>query len=310
MSIFEMNSLDAASYKGLLLQIVRPLDSVSNNLRIPYMRVLTSLLIICLFATQSAVLSQTDAASVPSMIDKPVVFGLPDGTPLKLRISRNLSSADAKTGETVDFEVLEEIKIGETVIIPKGGVAIGTVTRGKPKGRLGKGGKLDINIDYVRTILGEKVALRAVKENKGYNSAAPMTGAIVASSILFFPAAPFFLLLKGKDVKIPKGTEVTAYVSGNTELDSTKYLAAQTVLGGQPQTSSIGMVSVSIKSEPEGAEITIDGKYVGSTPSSVYLKSGEHTIIVTKNGFRKWERFVRLEPGSTITINATLEAVR
>lgn len=37
---------------------------------------------------------------------------LQDGTPVRLRLSRNLSSADAKEGETVDFEVLEEVRLG------------------------------------------------------------------------------------------------------------------------------------------------------------------------------------------------------
>lgn len=148
---------------------------------------------------------------------------LQDGTPLKLRVGRTMSSADAKTGETVDFEVLEEVKVGDFIVIPRNGTALGTVTRAKPKGRMGKGGKLDINIDSVRLANGEKVALRAVKETKGGGSTGAMTGAIVASSILFFPAAPFFLLMKGKDITIPKGTEITAYVNGDITLDSGKF---------------------------------------------------------------------------------------
>ncbi|MGI8544108.1 MAG: hypothetical protein ACR2MD_11630, partial [Aridibacter sp.] len=51
---------------------------------------------------------------------------LPDATPVKLRISRTISSADAKTGDTIDFEVLEDIKIGDVLIIPKNSTAIGT----------------------------------------------------------------------------------------------------------------------------------------------------------------------------------------
>ena len=148
---------------------------------------------------------------------------LQDGTPIKLRVGRTMSSADAKTGETVDFEVLEEVKVGDKIVIPRNGVALGTVTRAKPKGRMGKGGKLDINIDSVRLANGEKVALRAVKETKGSGSTGAMTGAIVASSILFFPAAPFFLLMKGKDITIPKGTEITAYINGDISLDSNKF---------------------------------------------------------------------------------------
>ncbi len=134
-----------------------------------------------------------------------------------------MSSADAKTGETVDFEVLEDVKVGDVVVIARGSTAMGTVTQGKPKGRMGKGGKLDITIDSVRLVSDEKVALRAVKETKGNGKGGAMTGAIVASSILFFPAAPFFLLMKGKDITIPKGTEITAYINGEITLDASKF---------------------------------------------------------------------------------------
>lgn len=150
-------------------------------------------------------------------------FQLPDGTPVKLRTGRNLSSADAKTGETVDFEVLEDIIVSDVLVIKRGSVALGTVTQGKPKGRMGKAGKLDITIDSVILVSGEKVALRAVKETKGNGRTGAMTGAIVASSILFFPAAPFFLFMKGKDISLPKGTEVTAYINGDITLDRNKF---------------------------------------------------------------------------------------
>ena len=33
---------------------------------------------------------------------------LHDGTPVRLRLARNLSSAEARTGETVDLEVVED----------------------------------------------------------------------------------------------------------------------------------------------------------------------------------------------------------
>jgi hypothetical protein len=134
-----------------------------------------------------------------------------------------MSSADAKTGETVDFEVIEDVKVGDVVVVQRGAVALATVTNAKPKGRMGKGGKLDIVLDSVRLVSGEKVALRASKETKGGGKTGAMTGGIVASSILFFPAAPFFLLMKGKDIAIPKGTEITAYTNGTISLDARKF---------------------------------------------------------------------------------------
>src|ERR1700746_4076843 len=101
---------------------------------------------------------------------------LEDGTPVKLRISQTVSSADAHVGQTVDFEVLEEVKLGGTLLIPKGGIAWATVTEAQSKRRMGRGGKLNMNIDSVRLVDGEKIALRAVKEGKGGGPTGAMTG--------------------------------------------------------------------------------------------------------------------------------------
>src|SRR5579864_7986382 len=131
-------------------------------------------------------------------------------------INRTVSSSDAHTGDTVDFEVLEDVSVNGTLVIAKSGLAYATVTEAQAKRRMARGGKLDINIDYVRLIDDEKAALRAVSEVKGGGHTGAMTGGIVATSLVFFPAAPFFLFMHGKDITIPKGTEITAYVNGDT----------------------------------------------------------------------------------------------
>jgi hypothetical protein len=249
-----------------------------------------------------------------TQVVKPAVaFGLQDATPVKLRTTRNLSSADAKEGETVDFEVLEDVKSGDTVLIPRGGVALGTVTRAKPKGRMGKGGKLDITIDSVRLATGEKVALRAVKETKGGSHTGAMTGAMVATGILFFPAAPLFLFMKGKDIKIPKGTDITAYINGDVPLDPAKFTAAAATPDGQPavnpQATASASCTMTIKSDPEGAEITIDGKYVGNTPSTIQLEPGDHTISLKKANFAAWEKTITATAGGNVTVGPTLEKI-
>lgn len=268
----------------------------------------------CFVLLPNSISAQTATVAQTQKPTEPLAFGLQDGTPIKLRISRTMSSADAKTGETIDFEVLEDVKIGETVIVPRGGIALGTVTRGKPKGRMGKGGKLDINIDSVRLVSGEKAALRAVKEAKGGSHTGAMTGAIVASSILFFPAAPFFLFMKGKDITIPKGTEITAYINGDIPLDPQKFnsvpvgqTAPASKDGETPNTNTADASGVSVKSSPDGAEISIDGKFAGSTPSTLQIKAGEHTISVKKAGYTLWERTVTLTAGGNITVDAALE---
>jgi hypothetical protein len=79
-----------------------------------------------------------------------------------------------------------------------------------------------------------------------------------------------------------------------------------------PSTQSSAMTvckseaNVSLSSAPEGAEITVNGLFVGSTPSSIQLSEGEHEIVIQKRGFKAWERRTRIT-GGKVTIEAELE---
>jgi hypothetical protein len=63
---------------------------------------------------------------------------------------------------------------------------------------------------------------------------------------------------------------------------------------------------VEIASTPSGSDIEVDGKFIGSTPSSVNLPLGEHTIKLSKNGFATWERTITTAVGS-VRISPDLE---
>ncbi len=272
---------------------------------------------------KNAKAAQEPQPPVAPVVKQPLAFGLEDATPVKLRINRNISSADAHVNETVDFEVLEDVKVHDVVVIPRGGMAWATVTEAQPKRRMGRAGKLNINIDNVRLTSGEKVALRAVKDVKGGGHQGAITGAIVATSIVFFPAAPLFLLIHGKDITIPKGTEITAYINGDIPLDPKKF-ATQTAVSPEAGTATVqsptdatpvhnengstaALSTVEIKSTPDGAEITVDEKFMGSTPSSLRLAVGDHKIKLGKSGFKTWERTMTVSAGATATVDATLE---
>jgi len=256
-------------------------------------------------------------------LKQPLAFGLEDGTPIKLRLTRNLSSADATTNDRVDFEVLEDVKVKDVIVVPRGGLALATITEAEHKRRMARGGKLNVNIDDVRLSDGEKAPLRAVKEAKGGGHTGAMTGAIIGTAIVFFPAAPLFLFMHGKDITIPKGTEITAYINGDIPLDPKRFVA-QTTAGPetgaaplQPTASATAtqngsgadpaLSTVDLKSTPDGAEITVDEKFMGSTPSSLRLAVGDHKIKLGKSGFKTWERTMTVNAGATATVNATLE---
>jgi len=245
----------------------------------------------------------------------PKGFVLEDGTPVRLKTGRSISSADAQVGDTLDFEVLEDVRVAGLLVIPKGGIAFATVTEAQSKRRMARGGKLNVNIDSVRLVTHDKAPLRAIKEVKGGGHTGVMTTGIVATSIVFFPAAPFFLFMHGKDITIPKGTQITAYVNGDMQLDRAKFEAAQGQAPAAPSSTAPPNASqeqstgaqVEVSSTPDAADIEIDGKFVGSTPSSVGVTPGEHDLVVKKSGFKPWEKKIAVSSGH-VKIDAPLEA--
>jgi hypothetical protein len=263
-----------------------------------------------LVAQQTPTAEASHAAEAQSTPAQPPSPGtLLDGTPVKLRLSQTITSADAKVGQEIPFEVVEEIKVDDITVLPKGATAIGTVTEADHKKTMGRAGKLNMTISYARLSDGEKVALRAVKDSKGGGHVGAMTGAIVATSIVFFPAAPLFLFVHGKDITIPQGTEITAFVEGDMHLKMANFGAAPAALAtalAPPVPAPGAQASLAIDSTPPGADIEIDGAFVGNTPSTVAVAPGSHQIAVKKKGFTDWSKTLNVT-GGTVHLNAELD---
>jgi hypothetical protein len=263
--------------------------------------------LVCAQQPQSAV--ATSSAQQQASSSAPPPHTLLDGTPVKLRLSETLSSADAKVGQEIPFEVVEDISVDQTVVLPKGATAIATVTEADHKKSLGRAGKLNISISYARLKDQEKLALRATKDTNGGGHVGAMTGAMVATAIVFFPAAPLFLFMKGKDITIPQGTEVTAFVEGDMHLDMIKFGVSPPQTVGAPVAAAPIQASLVVDSTPSGADIEIGGAFVGNTPSTVAVASGSHQIAVKKNGFTVWTRTLNVT-GGTIHLSAELEPLQ
>jgi len=227
-----------------------------------------------------------------------------DGTPVKLRIGRNVSSADAKVGEHVDFEVLEEVQVMGVVVIAKAATASATVTEAQPKRRMGRGGKLEMVLDYVRLLDNEKAALTATAGGKGGGHVGAMTGAIVATAIFTLGGSALFLFMHGKDITIPKGAETTAYINGDMPLDMARFGVAPSAPAAA--LAPAAQATLAIDSTPPGADIEIDGRFVGNTPSTVSVAAGSHQIAVKKKGFTGWSKTLNVT-GGTVHLIAELE---
>lgn len=69
---------------------------------------------------------------------------------------------------------------------------------------------------------------------------------------------------------------------------------------------TIVQASLSVDSAPPGADIEIDGAFVGDTPSNVTVAPGSHQVTVKKKGFTDWTKTLNVT-GGTIHLNAELE---
>lgn len=104
---------------------------------------------------------------------------------------------------------------------------------------------------------------------------------------------PLLLFIHGKDITIPKGTEVTAFIAGDMKLDIAKF--APVPLPGTVVGPGVAAASgLTIDASVANCDIDVDGSFVGSTPSTMNLAPGKHEIVVkrdTRRGpsIRRWE---------------------
>jgi PEGA domain/Protein of unknown function (DUF2846) len=71
--------------------------------------------------------------------------------------------------------------------------------------------------------------------------------------------------------------------------------------------ATIPLANISIKSTPTGADINVDGKFMGSTPSTIQLSPGQHFVSIEIEGMKPWQRTMSVTPGGNVAIDATLE---
>jgi hypothetical protein len=66
---------------------------------------------------------------------------------------------------------------------------------------------------------------------------------------------------------------------------------------------------LNVTSTPAGADIEINGSFVGNTPSTIEVDPGDQDIKISKKGFEPWTRKMKVK-GGTITLNADLDPVK
>lgn len=131
---------------------------------------------------------------------------VPEGTPIKVAVAKEVTSKEAKPNDPVEFTVTEDLVINGQVVVRKGTPAIGSVINAEKKGYMGKSGKLAVQVESTTTSDGHGLKLRAAKGREGDDKS---TSTMVLSTLI----SPAFLFMKGSEAKIAPGTVVTVYAA-------------------------------------------------------------------------------------------------
>jgi len=65
--------------------------------------------------------------------------------------------------------------------------------------------------------------------------------------------------------------------------------------------------TLEVSSDPSGADVYVDSFYKGTTPLTIQLSPGSHTVRITKGDYEVYTTTVTLSPGETKSISATLK---
>jgi hypothetical protein len=224
------------------------------------------------------------AASGQAPVGDGTALALHDATPIRLRLTRDLSFTNVKPGDPVYFEVQDDLRIDGLLVMAHGSRATGTITEAEPKTRMGRGGKLGVSLDSIPLLNGGKAAIRAAKQGGagGHGDAK-----VKATEVVATPAPEPLLFAYGKDEAFPEGTSITVYIDGENKIAAGGFL-----------------VDMTFSSNPSGALVSMYGTPIGHTPFTTRLAPGTYKAVFSTDGYRDLTRSVPVGPGYSNAVDA------
>ena len=92
-------------------------------------------------------------------------------------------------------------------MIRSGASGHGTVIAAQHRKGFGRRGKLDFTLDTIEAVNGQMIPLRVSKSLRGQDKYGK-------AGVVTLLVGPFGILVKGKDIEAPAGTEYTIHVDG------------------------------------------------------------------------------------------------
>jgi len=149
-----------------------------------------------------------EASVVPEPAEvKPLILNA--GSPIKLAITKEVNSSTHEAGDIFALTVLEDVQVGDTVIIPRGTPASGEITWRTGKGAFGKSGKLEFSLRSI-DLDGRAIPVKGDFRQEG-------EGNTIATGVGIIAIGVFAGFITGKRARLPMGRELMSQMVQNVE---------------------------------------------------------------------------------------------
>jgi hypothetical protein len=101
---------------------------------------------------------------------------------------------------------------------------------------------------------------------------------------------------------IPVGVKADVTKGGEEEAQ-----AKPGTTSAETKDSEAAKGAVNVSSNPAGADVVLDGAFVGNCPASLKIAAGKHSITVKATGYKDWSRDITVQAGSEVQLTANLE---
>lgn len=119
---------------------------------------------------------------------------------MTLVMAKEVNSSTDGEGDTFPLTVMNDVKIGETVVIPRGTPAVGEITWRTGKGAFGKSGKMEFSLRYI-DLKGQHIPISGDYRQEG-------EGNTVATGVGIIAVGVFAAFITGKRARVPMGREL------------------------------------------------------------------------------------------------------
>ncbi len=214
---------------------------------------------------------------------------LAEGTPIRVRLKSDLLSQNVQQGTRVDLEVSQAVVKNGLTAIPEGAVVWGAVQEVK------KNKFIRFDIEGLRLANLQQVKLRTV----------PAPPKNSDQDVIRIEAK------RGDDVGAQRGTEYVAYLAAAAEINVTPPPPPAPAVVAPPVKAAPALVTVQFFSDPMGADIIIDGEYVGNTPSILKVTAEKHRLEFQYAGYSTLAQTLDLSSSTALrTVQVTLDKVQ